>query len=87
MQIVLTQEDIEKLIRKSYSGIKAIKISSKNLKVSLDVDIEKFKECFNEPNSKQINKSIPIPPKPIERKPITGIMESGGVERNIVNIG
>ena len=42
MDIVLNKEDIEKLVKNSYSGVNNVSFNVKSLKVTLDVDIEKF---------------------------------------------
>ena len=89
MEIILTQNDIESLIKKAYSGINNVRFNTKSLKVSLDIDIAKF-SLF-----KQVAEASSIPGKTINLSPDEkfreeikqGTMGSGGIRRVLQKMG
>lgn len=95
MDIVLNKEDLEKLVRHSYQGVKEVKFNTKTPKVTLTVDLDNFTSLTNEKKTpkKREPKASPVvdDKKDIEerekerRKQLEAkgaIMASGGKERN-----
>ena len=92
MKIVLEKEDIENIIKDKYNGVTSVAFNTKNVKATLDVDIEEF-------SSIKAKKTFPIRQdqmKPSKEKPVKlenserarkGGMASGGVKRHIQNVG
>ena len=92
MKIVLEKEDIENIIKEKYDGVTEVSFNTKNVKATLEVDIEKF-------SSVQAKKTFPIRQdqmKPTQETPAKidnverakkGSMASGGTKRHIHRVG
>ena len=97
MKIVLEKEDIENIIKDKYNGVTSVAFNTKNVKATLDVDIEEFSSI--KVSSIKAKKTFPIRQdqmKPSKEKPVKvdnserarkGGMASGGVKRHIQNVG
>lgn len=89
MEIVLSKEDVETLIKQSYSGVENIKFNTKNLRVNLTIDINKF----NPKPKTIINTTTAKPPEPLTQEQKNakevkqGAMASGGVHRAVRHMG
>ena len=89
MEIVLTKEDIETLVKNYYNGVNSVKFKSKNPKVILNVDITKF---IGNQKSKHLNTTTTINNDSEQKPKLTdedkfkkeasqGLMASGGEKR------
>ena len=91
MEILLTNSDLEQLIRKSYSGIESITFSNPKIKVTLKVDTDKFTQFAVK--SATIVREPPQPPPKLTVEELNlkekkeGIMASGGMSRTLVHVG
>jgi hypothetical protein len=88
MEIILSDEDVKQLIHNSYNGVKDIKFSAENLKVTLSVDSNFFMKK-TKPQI-QIKEKVVAPPKKIDpdvkqkEEAKKGVMASGGDRRNLM---
>ena len=87
MEIILNEQDLEKLIKDNYSGVTNIKFSVKKLKVTLQTNGDIFKK-----DRKPIQVATPVkntePQEevlPMEAR--LGVMIPGGSDRSIQHIG
>ena len=91
MQLVLEKDDLESLIKERYRGVSEIKFNTKNVKATLEVDIDKF-------NSVGAIRTLPITKDqmktPEEPKELTneerlkkGGMAAGGSVRALQHLG
>ncbi len=88
MEIILSEEDIKQLICNSYNGIKDLRFSAEDLKVTLTVDSSMFmKKTMPQPsiNEKRVIPPIKIDPdKKQKLEANKGVMATGGVRRNLM---
>ena len=90
MNIILTEKDIEDLIKKFYLGVNSVKFSRKNIKVTLDVT----SELFMKPKGPFVTTSISVKPdepiEPIRQESLVetarekGLMSPGGESRTMM---
>ena len=86
MKVILSQEDIETLIKKSFEGVKSATFNKEISSFELDVG-ENFKER-KQPISTEKVPDTPIPTaEKNEDEARKGLMQSGGIRRNIMHMG
>jgi hypothetical protein len=98
MEITLSKEEIESIIKDKYEGVSEVKFNSKNIKATLTVDISKFKS-INTKDILELERKKRINTEPVEQVPEKtleerkteaiqrGLMVPGGQERAIRRIG
>lgn len=94
MELILSKNDLEEIIKNAFTGVKTIKFNTKNIKVTLDVDPNNFVQfkvktgLVVKPNQLATTEADNIDPEAkVELERRKGLMISGGGERSILRVG